>query len=110
MRFLAKSLAALLLSAAVILPLGVVGLLVLAWYCTDHQPSVVRLAVSTPADVARALRLAERNDPRKAPPGVLRTITLTSEELDLLLPHLAAQLARGQAVAELQDGRGGVQL
>ncbi|RCW71681.1 hypothetical protein [Pseudorhodoferax soli] len=110
MRFLAKSLATLLLAAAVILPLGVVGLLVLAWYCTDHQPSVVRLAVTTPADVARALRLAERNDPRRAPQGVLRTITLTQEELDLLLPQLAAHAARGQAVAELQDGRARVQL
>lgn len=109
MRFIAKSLAVLLLSAAVVLPLGVVGLLGLAWYCTDTSPHVVRMGSTTPADVARAMQLAERHDPRKAPPGVLRTITLTQEDLDLVLPHLAARAARGQAVAELQDGQARVQ-
>ncbi|WP_326535227.1 hypothetical protein [Pseudorhodoferax sp.] len=110
MRFIAKSLTVLLLSAAVVLPLGVLGLLALAWYCTDHAPAVVRMATATPADVARATRLAERSDPRKAKPGMLRSITLTQEELDLVLPHLAARAAKGQAMAELQSGRARVQL
>lgn len=109
MRFIAKSLAVLLLSAAVVLPLGLIGLLGLAWYCTDQAPSVVRTGISTPADVARAMQLAARLDPRKAPPGVLRTMTLTQEELDLVMPHLAARTARGQAVAELQAGQARVQ-
>lgn len=110
MRLIARSLAALLLSAAVVLPLGVVGLLVLAWYCTDQEPAVVSAGASAPADVARALRLAERSDPRKAPPGTLRSITLTPEELDLVLPQLAARAARGHAMATLHDGRADVQL
>lgn len=105
-----RSFAALLLSAAVVLPLAVVGLLVLAWYCSDAQPSVVAMRATAPADVARALRLVERSDPRKAPPGTLRSITLTQEELDLVLPQLAARAARGQAMAALHDGRADVQL
>ncbi|MFT3718397.1 hypothetical protein [Pseudorhodoferax sp.] len=109
MRFLAKSLAALLLAAAVVLPLGVAGLLALAWYCSDEAPAVAR-AAATPAEAARARQLAARSDPRRAPPGVLRTITLTQEDLDLLLPHLAAHAAKGQARAELQPGRARLRL
>lgn len=110
MRLLARCLAALLLSAAVVLPLGVVGMLVLAWYCTDHQSAVPAARHAAPADVARAVRLAERSDPHKAPPGTLRSITLTQEELDLVLPQLAARVGRGQAMATLGDGHAQVQL
>jgi uncharacterized protein YfiM (DUF2279 family) len=110
MRILAKSLAALLLTAAVVLPLGVIGLLALAWYCTDEAPSVVRLANPTPGDVARALHLAARNDPRQAKPGLLRNITLTQEELDLVVPQLANRLAKGHGLVVLADGHAQLQL
>lgn len=110
MRLLSKSLAALLLLSAVVLPLGLLGVLGLAWYCSDAQPSVARAAPPTPADAARALRLAERNDPRKAREGALRTISLTQDELDMVLAHLAARGARGQAQMALQPGQAQLQL
>lgn len=110
MRLLSKSLSALLLTAAVVLPLGVIGLLGLAWYCTDAYPSVARTALSTPADVARAMRLVEHNDPRKAKAGMLRTISFTQDELDLVLSHLAARAAKGQAQMALQPGQARLQL
>lgn len=109
MRTLSKWLGALLLLAAVALPLGFVALLGLAWYCTDNHPMVARAAAPNTATVERARRLLERNDPRQARSGTLRTITLTQEELDLVLAYAAQRAAHGNARLVLQQSQATLQ-
>ncbi len=109
MRTLSKCLGALLLLAAVALPLGFVAMLGLAWYCTDNHPSVARAATPTAATVERARRLLERNDPRQARSGMLRTITLTQDELDLVLGYAAQRVAQGNARLVLQQSQATLQ-
>lgn len=110
MRTLSKCLGALLLAAAVALPLGFVALLGLAWYCTDNTPSVARAASLTPAHVEQARRLLVRNDPRVAKSGMLRTITLTQDELDLVLAYAAQRAVQGAAKLALQQDQASLQL
>jgi hypothetical protein len=43
-------------------------------------------------DVERALQLARMHDPRRALPGVVRSLRLTQHEAELLLNHAAARL------------------
>jgi hypothetical protein len=110
MRTLSKCLGALLLAAAVALPLGFVSLLGLAWYCTDNVPSVARAATLTPAHIEKARRLLVRNDPREARSGMLRTITLTQDELDLVLAYSAQRAVQGTAKLTLQQDQARLQL
>ncbi len=101
---LLKSLGALLVLAAIALPLGFVALLVLAWYGTDHAPSVAPAQRLAPAQIGHAQRLLERNDPRRARPGLLRTIHLTQDEADLALALLAQRQWQGAARVVLREG------
>ncbi|MCB2030712.1 MAG: hypothetical protein KDH18_19735, partial [Rhodoferax sp.] len=61
-------------------PLLLLAALVLA---IDDTPSVTRQAALTPAHVDRARWLLARNDPRRMRAGVLRTIVVSQEDLDL---------------------------
>lgn len=95
--------------AAVMLPLGFVVLLGLAWYCTDNRPTVAKPAPATTAHVERARRLIERNDPRQARSGMLRTITLTQDELDLVVDQMAQRGAQGHARSALEQDQATLQ-
>ncbi|HEY1091355.1 MAG TPA: hypothetical protein VGE47_09700, partial [Burkholderiaceae bacterium] len=109
MRTLSKWLGALLMLAAVALPLGFVILLGLAWYCTDNVPSVPQAAPPTAATIEHARRLLARNDPRQAKSGVLRTITLTQDELDMVLAYASQRVAQGNARLLLQQDQATLQ-
>ena len=83
------------------LPLALAAALYLA---VEDQPLVERSAQFTPAHIERAKRIVEKNDPRKMKAGVLRTITLSQEELDLALNYLAGRYGKGSSRIALQPG------
>ena len=58
-------------------------------------PTVPRSAGIEVTDVERALSLARSHDPRRALPGVVRTLRLSGHEAELLLNQAAARLGAG---------------
>lgn len=70
----------------VLLPVGAVVLL------TDAEPAVAATVAVDVADVERALALLRANDPRQAPTGEARTVTITQRDADLLVAHAAQRL------------------
>ena len=96
-----RLLAALLIVLLMALPLGV---LVLAWLAIEDQPLVADKLVLNAADVERAKRLLERNDPRAMRAGVLRSIIVPQQDLSLGAAYLASRFARGSARVVLQNG------
>lgn len=93
----------LLLLLLVGLPLLVVGLVYLA---VDDTALVQGAATLTPAHVQRARWLLDRNDPRTMRPGVLRTIVVSEEDLDIATNYLAHQFGGGASKVALHDGGG----
>lgn len=89
-----------LLIAIILVPLTLAAMLYL---CIDAQPLVLRPAAIAPANIERAKRLIDRNDPRKMRPGVLRSIAIGAEDLDLALNYLASRHSAGINVV-LRDG------
>ena len=81
--------------------LALVGAVFLA---VDDQPRVHRTAEVTPANIERARRILDRNDPRKLQSGVRRTITLSQQDFDLAANYLANRYAWGSARVVLSDG------
>lgn len=80
-----------------------IALLALAWLALEDRPVVVRNVQLTPEQVARAQALAEAHDPRTARAGVLRTMTLSAEDVDMAANYLVASYGGGAKVA-LQPG------
>ena len=102
LRTMMRWLLRLLLAALLLLPLSLVAT---AWLALDAKPLVVNDTIAfTPAHIERAQRLLERNDPRRMRPGVLRTMVLSQEDLELAANYLASRYARGAARLELLDG------
>lgn len=91
----------LFLAALVLAPLGAS---LAVWLAVQAQPLVVNAVAVTPEHVARAKRLLDRHDPRRMRPGVLRTIMLSQEELELSTNYLASRVGNGVARVVLQDG------
>ena len=89
-----------LLLALVLLPIVLAAMLYL---CIDEKPLVLRAAVIAPANIERAKRLLDRNDPRTMRAGVLRSIAIGAEDLDLALNYLASRRSAGINVV-LSDG------
>jgi len=92
----------LLLLLLLAIPLLAVGLVLLS---IDRTALVAGQAEFTPAHIGRARWLLARNDPRYMAPGVLRTIVISQEDLDLTANYLANRYARGASEIVLQDGR-----
>ncbi|WP_292992951.1 hypothetical protein [Nitrosomonas sp.] len=69
------------------------------------QPTVNRVAEFTPAHIERAKHIIKTNDPRTMKPGVLRTLALSQEEVDLTVNYLASRYARGSSRIVLQPGK-----
>lgn len=87
--------------------LGLLGLLAAAlWLAVEHMPRLP--AASTPisgADLDRARVLLERNDPRRAQPGITRAVQLSQRDLELLLQQGGKRLAGGaRGRVRLQPG------
>ena len=91
-----------LFSLTVVLVIGVAALL---YFAIDSTPLVSGAASLTPAHIDRARRLLDRNDPRTLRPGVLRTITVSEEDLDLAVNYLANRFGKGSSKIELPDGK-----
>lgn len=93
------ALSSLLLAAGVVLLLALQG-----------APSVAPRADVSPQDVDRAVALARRHDPRRAPNGQLRRVVLTERDVDLLLHHAVRRfLPAAETRVSLQAGRARVE-
>ncbi len=101
MRFSLKLFAILLVILTLGLPIALVGA---AFLAVDSQPLLTRTAEIRPENIARGKRIVERNDPRRMRPGVLRSILIGAEDLDLAANYLANRYARGSASVVLQEG------
>ena len=89
----------LLLLAVPLLGIAVVLLAV------DDQPMLTRQAALTPDAVGRALWLLTRNDPRSMRAGVLRTIVVSQEDLDVATNYVTNRYLGGSSQVVLQDGK-----
>lgn len=81
------------LALPLMLALLVAGLL---WLLPARAPVVADGAGIAARDVERALQLARRHDPRRAIPGVVRVLSLSSHEAEQLLNLLAARVHPGR--------------
>lgn len=93
----------LLLLLAVPLMLAALALLAL-----DDSPLVTSELAFTPAHIERAKRILARNDPRRMRPGVLRTVVISQEDLDLAANYLAGRFAHGATRIVLHEGAASV--
>ncbi len=91
-----------LLLALLMTPLLLLAALFVA---IDDKPSITGQAALTPAHVERARWLLARNDPRRMRAGVLRTVVVSQEDLDLAANYLANRYLGGASRIVLQDGR-----
>lgn len=73
---------------AIGVPLALVGVVVAS---LQDQPTIARALEIPPQQVERAKRLFSAHDPRKLPPGVIRTFAITQDDLDLGLNVLLSQ-------------------
>lgn len=72
--------------------------------CFQDRPLVTDIAQLTPQDIERAKRIVNAQDPRKAGPGGLQTVTIDEQDLGLALNYLANRFARGAASVVLRPG------
>ena len=98
MRLLLK----LILLLIVALPLAVLCALYLA---IDRSPTIDRAAEITPANIERAKRVFEQNDPRQLKSGARGTIVITQNDLDLAANYLAHRYGDGSARVTLGENR-----
>ena len=98
MRLLLK----LILSLMLALPLAVLYALYLA---IDRNPTIDRAAEITPANIERAKRVFEQNDPRRLKSGARGTIVITQNDLDLAANYLAHRYGDGSARVTLGENR-----
>ncbi|CAH1904605.1 conserved hypothetical protein [Candidatus Nitrotoga sp. HW29] len=70
----------------------------------EKQPLITGTAQFTPAHIGRAKQILSRNDPRRMKSGVLRTITISQEDLDLAVNYLANSYGKGSSNIDLQQG------
>jgi hypothetical protein len=82
-------------------PLAVVGAVYLA---VEDQPLISRSAEFTPAHIERAKRIMKQNDPRKLKASAQYTLSLSQEEVDLVLNYLANRYGKGGSRVVLQPG------
>ncbi len=82
--------------------------LLLVSLAASSVPLVTSPANLTPAHIERAKRLLRSNDPRKMKPGVLRTVTVNQEDLDIAVNYLAQQFGKGNSQIVLSEGAAAV--
>lgn len=82
-------------------PVALVAAVVL---CFQDEPLVRRTVAFTPDDVERAMRLFEKHDPRRMKSGMLRTMSIRGDDLDLAVNYLANRYGKGSSRIVLQPG------
>ena len=82
--------------------LAVLGALALA---VESQPRVPHRDQVAPADVERAVALLHQHDPRRVPPGQLRSLSLSERDLDLLVQQAARRWLGADTQLQLQPQR-----
>ncbi len=87
-----------------LLALLLVALLALA-LAVDDAPRVPRRDDLSTADIDRAVALVRQHDPRRAPFGQLRSLSLSERELDLLVQQAARRWLGADTRVALQPGR-----
>ncbi|MCU0964545.1 MAG: hypothetical protein MUF08_05665 [Burkholderiaceae bacterium] len=97
-----RRLASWLIAAVFALVLAAVLLLALA---VEREPRVPRRDQVSPADVDRAVAVLRQNDPRRSPPGRLRSLRLSERDLDLLVQHGARHWLGVDTQLQLRPGR-----
>ncbi len=80
------------------------ALISVIYLSVEKQPLITGIAQFTPAHIDRAKLILSRNDPRKMKAGVLRTITISQEDLDLVVNYLANSYGKGSSNIDLQQG------
>jgi hypothetical protein len=85
---------------ALMVPLALAGV---AFIAIDDHPTVDRAAEITPANIERAKRILEKNDPRKMKPGTVRTISVSQGDFDLAANYLAHRYGNGSARTTLEN-------
>ena len=95
----------LLLGLVFLLVVGVpVALGALVFLCFQDEPLVNRTVAFTPEDIERAKHLFEKHDPRKMKSGMLRTMSIRADDLDLAVNYLANRYGNGSSRIVLQPG------
>lgn len=88
--------------------LTVVGAPVLAatllWLALADQPLVTRTANLGPAQVEKARRILERNDPRRMTPASRRSVTIATEDANLAVSFLVSRFAQGRSELATRQG------
>lgn len=100
-----RSLRAGLLVVLAALSIGAAALAGLLWFGLENTPLVVRDSRITPDDVGQALRLLQAHNPRRAIPGVPRTLVLTEREVELLLNQATNRVVASSSHVVLLRGR-----
>ncbi len=97
MKILLKLLATVLLTLAT-------AVAALLWAALDASPTVPPAAAVTLADIDRAVRLLQRNDPRGKLPGIQRSVVLTPRDLVLLITQAGRHHGEPRVQVVLQPG------
>jgi uncharacterized protein YfiM (DUF2279 family) len=63
----------------------------------EDQPLVARPAALGPAQIERAKRILDENDPRRLMPGAQRTVAVPQQDLDLIANYVTSRYAGGGA-------------
>lgn len=84
--------------------IALLALITVIYLSVEKQPLVTGIAQFTPAHIDRAKHILSRNDPRKMKAGVLRTITISQEDLDLAVNYLAHRYGKSSSSIDLQQG------
>jgi len=79
------------------------------WLAINREASVVPPAAVSPADVARAIDLIKRNDPRGKLPGITRAVVLSQRDLELLAAQAGRRYGEVRSRVRLQPGAALVQ-
>jgi len=80
------------------------ALLSAIYLSVENRPLITGIAEFTPAHIERAKHILSQNDPRKMKTGVLRTITISQEDLDLVVNYLANSYSKSSSKIALQQG------
>lgn len=74
------------------------------WLVLDDQPRIQRSVEFTPANLERARRILEQNNPRTMQPGALHTLSIGQEDAELAANYLASRYGYGSVRLVLQSG------
>jgi len=100
-RALSRWLSRLLLAALIALPLAALAAL---WLALEPAPQVTQTAEVSAADIDRALKLLQHNDPRGKLPGITRAVLLSQRDLELLINQAGRRWGDARARVRLQPG------